>query len=718
MDWTTILKAQQTDFIQRLKSGDLLHCEKEGQHSELTVISGDRLKQLWDFCWDMAEKYRHTSSTPIRDVVINNFKGKLGEEVVKSRLGDFVTEVDYKKRKGGDGKVDFTLTSDSSIGIQVKTRYGNFDKIQWSIDREEIEKNAVLICILCREEFSENEKEYRFIIAGFLPTNMIESADTKALLGIDELFYLGGLRGYLENFKSFISYSHSYDYDKYITLGDECIDNQDYQGAIFDYCHALHLRRSNEVITYYERDAIMAIIYCKIANTRYTLGDYKGAINDYTQALLTQPLPINTADTELYYKRGLAHSYLGDKQAAISDYTQAIKLDSNYIDAYYERAEIYSKLGYKLAAIEDLTKIINIAPNEVRACLKVGDIYYNLGLYQDAIWTYTQIIEILPTDNYAYYNRGVACYNLGDNQGAIEDFTYLIKLSSRDANNYYYRGLARFNAGDNRGAIQDLSTMIAINSNDAQAYFKRGLIYYNLELYQDAIRDYNQAIKILPNCANTYYNRGLTLLSLKNQQAAIDDFKKAAHIYKQENNINDYNETLERLEYIQCVDFDLKSAVGMNYTRLRELLAAGKWKEADEETTQVMLAVAKREYLASLDFNSINNFPCEDLRTIDQLWVKYSSERFGFSIQKRIYQNVGGTNKHMGEINKHNKIITSAFGYAVGWKTATEWFYYDDITFDINAPKGHLPRQILVEESNGFLVCFFYIFSRVETCKL
>jgi hypothetical protein len=34
MDWTTILKAQQTDFIQRLKSGDLLHCEKEGQHSE------------------------------------------------------------------------------------------------------------------------------------------------------------------------------------------------------------------------------------------------------------------------------------------------------------------------------------------------------------------------------------------------------------------------------------------------------------------------------------------------------------------------------------------------------------------------------------------------------------------------------------------------------------------------------------------------------------
>lgn len=738
MDWITILKAQQTDFIARIKSGDLLHCEKEGQHSELTVISGERLKQLRDFCWDMAEKYRRTS-TPIRDVVINNFKGKLGEEVVKSRLGDFVTEVDYEKYSGGDGKVDFTLTSDSSIGIQVKTRYGSFDQVEWTIDREEIEKNAVLVCVLCQEEFSDMEKEYRLIMVGFLPTNMIKSAFNEAIVGIDELLYPGGLRGYLENSifhqpNDYINsgYNLALIYDQQAMA---CRESKDYLGALSNYNKAIFsnpnisaiynnrgliheaLGNTQSAIDDYTQALLinpsLTEAYYNRGNIRNNLGDTQDAIDDYTQALL-----INPADTELYYKRGLAHSYLGDKQAAISDYTQAIKLDSNYIDAYYERAEIYSKLGYKLAAIEDLTKIINIAPNEVRACIKLGNIYYNLGLYQDAISTYTQIIEISPTDNYAYYNRGVACYNLGDNQGAIEDFTYLIKLSPRDPNNYYYRGLARFNAGDNRGAIQDLSTIIAINSNDAQAYFKRGLIYYNLELYQDAIRDYNQAIKILPNCANTYYNRGLTLLSLKNQQAAIDDFKKAAHIYKQENNINDYNETLKRLEYIQCVDVDLKSAVGMNYTHLRELLAAGKWKEADEETTQVMLAVAKREYLGSLDFNSINNFPCEDLRTIDQLWVKYSNERFGFSIQKRIYQNVGGTNKHMGEINKHNKIITSAFGYAVGWKTATEWFYYDDITFDINAPKGHLPRQILVKESNGFLVCFFYIFSRVETCKL
>ncbi|MFB2977817.1 GUN4 domain-containing protein [Microseira sp. BLCC-F43] len=78
------------------------------------------------------------------------------------------------------------------------------------------------------------------------------------------------------------------------------------------------------------------------------------------------------------------------------------------------------------------------------------------------------------------------------------------------------------------------------------------------------------------------------------------------------------------------------------YRQLRDLLQAGKWKEADQETAKVMLQVAGRTKEGWLDSDSIKNFPCEDLRAIDQLWVKYSNGRFGFSVQKRIWQEVGG----------------------------------------------------------------------------
>ena len=199
MDWTTLLRSQQADFIQRLNSGLLLRCQTVGQHSELTVISGERLRQLRDVCWQMAEKYKRMSS--VRDVFINNMKGKLAEEVVKARLAGLVTEVDYEKRLSGDGKVDFRLSSEPSIGIQVKARHGSIDSVQWWIDQEEITKNAVLVCILIQEEVHEAQNEYNLITAGFLPTNMINMSNGKASVGVEQLLYSGGLRSYLESVK-------------------------------------------------------------------------------------------------------------------------------------------------------------------------------------------------------------------------------------------------------------------------------------------------------------------------------------------------------------------------------------------------------------------------------------------------------------------------------------------------------------------------------------
>jgi hypothetical protein len=156
----------------------------------------------------------------------------------------------------------------------------------------------------------------------------------------------------------------------------------------------------------------------------------------------------------------------------------------------------------------------------------------------------------------------------------------------------------------------------------------------------------------------------------------------------------------------------------MDYINLRNLLAAKKWKEADEETARVMLKVADREEEGSLDVESIDNFPCQDLRTIDQLWVKYSDGRLGFSVQKRIYQSLGGT-------SQYNREVWEKFGDKVGWRKNNQWLYYTDLTFSEEAVLGHLPG------CGGFWVWVSGVkplgvkplgleclFSRVETCRL
>jgi hypothetical protein len=153
----------------------------------------------------------------------------------------------------------------------------------------------------------------------------------------------------------------------------------------------------------------------------------------------------------------------------------------------------------------------------------------------------------------------------------------------------------------------------------------------------------------------------------------------------------------------------LKSAKGIDYRNLEDLLKRQQWKEADQETATVMLQAANRTKQRWLREEDIDNFPCENLRTIDQLWVKYSNGKFGFSVQAKIYHDLGGT-------REYDDKIWNAFGDKIGWRVRVgfmknSWIYYKDVTFDLKAPQGHLPFE---KWKNNWRS----LFSRMETCKM
>lgn len=102
------------------------------------------------------------------------------------------------------------------------------------------------------------------------------------------------------------------------------------------------------------------------------------------------------------------------------------------------------------------------------------------------------------------------------------------------------------------------------------------------------------------------------------------------------------------------------------------------------ETVRCMLKVAERQSKGYLDVEDIENFPCIDLRTIDQLWVKCSDGKFGFSVQKKIYQGLGGTKEYDREVWKK-------FGDKVGWRKGDKWLSYNELTFSSTHYTGHLP---------------------------
>ena len=163
----------------------------------------------------------------------------------------------------------------------------------------------------------------------------------------------------------------------------------------------------------------------------------------------------------------------------------------------------------------------------------------------------------------------------------------------------------------------------------------------------------------------------------------------------------------------QSVQDDLSSErFGANYyAKLRDLLAAQDWEAADKETADRMFKVMNRQSERWLGAQDIEKFPCLDLRNIDRLWVKYSNGKFGFSVQKEIWQSCGSPTGNDKNWEK--------FGAAVGWRTkgvlgiGGYWIDYSQLTFDLRRdPKGHLPYSVVPGGSAG--VWFFVFLSRQD----
>ncbi|MEM9244338.1 MAG: GUN4 domain-containing protein [Cyanobacteria bacterium P01_F01_bin.153] len=120
------------------------------------------------------------------------------------------------------------------------------------------------------------------------------------------------------------------------------------------------------------------------------------------------------------------------------------------------------------------------------------------------------------------------------------------------------------------------------------------------------------------------------------------------------------------------------SKAGVSYRKLHKLLAAGKWNDADRETTRLMLKVAGRSSTSWLRIEDIENFPAADLQAIDRLWVAYSQDQFGFSVQKKLWLDVADDSTSQVE-------AWCQFGDLLGWLSKKK------VGTGLNAPTGHLP---------------------------
>jgi tetratricopeptide (TPR) repeat protein len=258
--------------------------------------------------------------------------------------------------------------------------------------------------------------------------------------------------------------------------------------------------------------------------------DFKGAIEDYDQAIKLKP-----DYTDAYINRGDARGKLGDDKGAIADYDQAIKLKPDFTYAYINRGNARGNLGDNKGAIADYDQAIKLKPDDETAYHNRGLTRGKLGDDKGAIADYDQAIKLKPDYTDAYINRGVTRGKLGDDKGAITDYDQAIKLKPDYANAYYNRGVTRGKLGDDKGAIADYDQAIKLKPDYTDAYYNRGITRGKLGDDKGAIADYDQAIKLKPDYTYAYHNRGTARGKLGDKKDAIADYKKAVELYPSDN---------------------------------------------------------------------------------------------------------------------------------------------------------------------------------------
>ena len=208
---------------------------------------------------------------------------------------------------------------------------------------------------------------------------------------------------------------------------------------------------------------------------------------------------ISPKNSQDYISGGLAKYHLGNYHGAINDFTQAINIDPNNADAYNNRGNAKKGMKEYQGAIDDYTKAIMINPKDANTYNNRGTAKNNLKDYQGAINDYTESIKINPNNGDTYYSRGFMKFILQDYAGAISDYNQSIKINPNNAELYNSLGIIMARSKDYKAAIDNYNQAINLNPKDANGYYNRAYIKSVLQKYEDAIDDYKIALKFSTN---------------------------------------------------------------------------------------------------------------------------------------------------------------------------------------------------------------------------
>ncbi|MCP4909872.1 MAG: tetratricopeptide repeat protein [Bacteroidetes bacterium] len=344
-----------------------------------------------------------------------------------------------------------------------------------------------------------------------------------------------------------ISLSSQINYNHFISKGQTELQQEKYVAAI----------KSLNTAVRSKKDAFEAYFLRGIA--KFSLGDYRGAVADFTKTVKLHPLysrayqyrgisydrlldyahaisdydkalEIDPFNHEIFLARGDTKMHLHDYEGAIEDFTSSLNIKRNTPSAWLNRGVAKHLINKNEQALEDINKAINLDYFNVDVWVKRGMIKYELDSLESALVDYNHAIKLDDDNPFVYFQRALTNLKLKDTLNTISDYYKVLDYDKNNALTYYNLAIVYGASKKYEEAIDAYNQVSTLNPFNVYAYYNRASIHFMQGRYMEAQNDLNIAIDIFPDFAGAYINRSAVRNGLNDKKGALEDKKRAEQI--------------------------------------------------------------------------------------------------------------------------------------------------------------------------------------------
>ena len=292
------------------------------------------------------------------------------------------------------------------------------------------------------------------------------------------------------------------------------VQNKDYKKALELYKEANH------------KDA-SPVIYRRISDCYFELGEYDEALNNVNQAI-----NMDSTDLSNIAKKANIYYEMGNAKAAISEWDKVLTLQPEYGFGYYRRGWFKELVGDMDGALEDLSMAIVLDPEDSYAYVSRGDVYLKQGKKDLAEADFKKVIEIEDSPK-KYECIHYAYQGLGQNEKAIEAIDSIIARDEDRAGSYYDAACLYSRMKDKINALKCLEKALELG------YLRFAHIERDFDM--DFIRDteeYKSLIHKYKSAHEASINAEATSTSNKEEVTTEVPFTKESGVCKVKCNVN------------------------------------------------------------------------------------------------------------------------------------------------------------------------------------